>query len=89
MIRSKRASGSRAYEEYQPRMELCSLERCIPIIATRLGAVLADPRSCSCSVALPNETSKMARMEYRKKGRCRGIDARMIMTVLEDDRANW
>lgn len=89
MIRSKRASGSGAYEEYQPRMELCSLDRGIPIIATRLGAVLAAPRSCSCSAALPNETSKMARMEYRKKGRCRGIDAGMIMAVLEDDRANW
>lgn len=70
-------------------MELCSLDRGIPIIATRLGAVLAAPRSCSCSAALPNETSKMARIEYRKKGTCRGIDARMIMVVLEDGRANW
>lgn len=31
----------------------------------------------------------MVRMEYRKNGTCRGIDARMIMVVLEDDRANW
>jgi hypothetical protein len=89
LIRSKRASGSGAYQEYQPRMKLCSLERGIPIIATRFGAVLAAPRSCSCSAALPSEASKMARMEYRKKGTCCGINACMIMVVLEDDRANW
>lgn len=70
-------------------MELCSLERGIPIIATRFGVALAASRSCSCSAALPNETSRAARMEYSKRGICRGIDGHIIMVALENGRANW
>jgi hypothetical protein len=65
------------------------VEGCIPIIATRLGVALTAPCSGSCSDALPNEMSRMARMEYRKRETCCGINARMIMVALENSKANW